>query len=248
MRARFKSALGFIMMLLIISIVLFAFYFVYKKVSSSDGDIKITGDLSINFHNGKKLKIDKEFKTKITVINNGDEDIYYYIEFVNPKNVSGVTYTLTDNALINVSDDLPKHNEIISSYILIKKGEIHDYELTFTNNSDSVASFELNCEQEALNDNSFAESILKNNEIKSESKTAVGKEIATENEGLIKTVDDYGATYYFRGNVQNNNVSINNLNFKIVRINGDGSVRLVLTGDPGELKKDIDIISNYLNI
>ena len=245
MRARFKSALGFIMMLLIISIVLFAFYFVYKKVRSSDGDIKITGDLSINFYNGKKVNIDKEFKTKITVINNGDEDIYYYIEFVNPKNTTGVTYTLTDNALINVSDDLPKHNEIISSYILIKKGEIHDYELTFTNNSDSVASLELNCEQEALNDNSFAESILKNNEIKSESKTAVGKEIATENEGLIKTVDDYGATYYFRGNVQNNNVSINNLNFKIVRINGDGSVRLVLTGDTGELKKYIDSNEKY---
>ncbi len=245
MRARFKSALGFIIMLLIISIVLFAFYFVYKKVRSSDGDIKITGDLSINFHNGKRVNIDKEFKTKITVINNGDEDIYYYIEFVNPKNAGGVTYSLTDNALINVSDDLPKNNEIISSYILIKKGEIHDYELTFTNSSDNIASVELNCEQEVLNNNTFAETILKNNEIKSESKTVVGKEIATEDEGLIKTVDDYGATYYFRGNVQNNNVSINNLNFKIVRINGDGSVRLVLASDTGELKKYVDSNDKY---
>ena len=245
MRARFKSALGFIMMLLIIAIVLFAFYFVYKKMRSSDGDIKITGDLSINFHNGKKIKIDKEFKTKITVINNGNEDIYYYIEFINPKNASGVTYTLTDNALINVSDELPKHNEIISSYILIKKGEIHDYELTFKNTSDNVAGVELDCEQEALNNNTFAETILKNNEIKSESKTVVGKEIATEDEGLIKTVDDYGATYYFRGNVQNNNVSINNLNFKIVRINGDGSVRLALASDTGELKKYVDSNDKY---
>lgn len=245
MRARFKSALGFIMMLLIISIVLFAFYFVYKKVRSSDGDIKITGDLSINFHNGKKINIDKEYKTKITVINNGNEDIYYYIEFINPKNASGVTYTLTDNALINVSDELPKHNEIISSYILIKKGEIHDYELTFKNTSDNVASVELDCEQETLNNNTFAETILKNNEIKSESKTVVGKEIATEDEGLIKTVDDYGATYYFRGNVQNNNVSINNLNFKIVRINGDGSVRLALASDTGELKKYVDSNDKY---
>ena len=245
MRARFKSALGFIMMLLIIAIVLFAFYFVYKKMRSSDGDIKITGDLSINFHNGKKIKIDKEFKTKITVINNGNEDIYYYIEFINPKNASGVTYTLTDNALINVSDELPKHNEIISSYILIKKGEIHDYELTFKNTSDNVASVELDCEQEALNNNTFAETILKNNEIKSESKTVVGKEIATEDEGLIKTVDDYGTTYYFRGNVQNNNVSINNLNFKIVRINGDGSVRLALASDTGELKKYVDSNDKY---
>ena len=245
MRARFKSALGFIMMLLIISIVLFAFYFVYKKVRSSDGDIKITGDLSINFHNGKRVKIDKEFKTKITVINNGNEDIYYYIEFINPKNASGVTYTLTDNALINVSDELPKHNEIISSYILIKKGEIHDYELTFKNTLDNVASVELDCEQEALNNNTFAETILKNNEIKSESKTIVGKDIATENEGLIKTVDDYGIAYYFRGNVQNNNVSINNLNFKIVRINGDGSVRLALASDTGELKKYVDSNDKY---
>lgn len=245
MRARFKSALGFIMMLLILSIVLFAFYFVYKKVRSSDGDIKITGDLSINFHNGKKINIDKEYKTKITVINNGNEDIYYYIEFINPKNANGVTYTLTDNALINVSDELPKHNEIISSYILIKKGEIHDYELTFKNTSDNVASVELDCEQEALNNNTFAETILKNNEIKSESKTVVGKEIATEDEGLIKTVDDYGATYYFRGNVQNNNVSINNLNFKIVRINGDGSVRLALASDTGELKKYVDSNDKY---
>lgn len=245
MRARFKSALGFIMMLLILSIVLFAFYFVYKKVRSSDGDIKITGDLSINFHNGKKINIDKEYKTKITVINNGNEDIYYYIEFINPKNASGVTYTLTDNALINVSDELPKHNEIISSYILIKKGEIHDYELTFKNTSDNVAGVELDCEQEALNNNTFAETILKNNEIKSESKTVVGKEIATEDEGLIKTVDDYGATYYFRGNVQNNNVSINNLNFKIVRINGDGSVRLALASDTGELKKYVDSNDKY---
>lgn len=233
------------MMLLILSIVLFAFYFVYKKVRSSDGDIKITGDLSINFHNGKKINIDKEYKTKITVINNGNEDIYYYIEFINPKNASGVTYTLTDNALINVSDELPKHNEIISSYILIKKGEIHDYELTFKNTSDNVASVELDCEQEALNNNTFAETILKNNEIKSESKTVVGKEIATEDEGLIKTVDDYGATYYFRGNVQNNNVSINNLNFKIVRINGDGSVRLALASDTGELKKYVDSNDKY---
>lgn len=245
MRTRFKSALGFIMMLLIIAIVLFAFYFVYKKMRSSDGDIKITGDLSINFHNGKKIKIDKEFKTKITVINNGNEDIYYYIEFINPKNANGVTYTLTDNALINVSDELPKHNEIISSYILIKKGEIHDYELTFKNTLDNVASVELDCEQEALNNNTFAETILKNNEIKSESKTIVGKDIATENEGLIKTVDDYGIAYYFRGNVQNNNVSINNLNFKIVRINGDGSVRLALANDTGELKKYVDSNEKY---
>ena len=42
-----------------------------------------------------------------------------------------------------------------------------------------------------------------------------------------------------------NNVSINNLNFKIVRINGDGSVRLVLANDTGELKKYVDSNEKY---
>ena len=42
--------------------------------------------------------------------------------------------------------------------------------------------------------------------------------------------DDLGTSYYFRGTVTNNNVSFAGFNWKIVRINGDGSVKLVLDG------------------
>ena len=51
---------------------------------------------------------------------------------------------------------------------------------------------------------------------------------------LNSAPDDYGTSYYFRGNVLDNNVTFAGKNWKIVRINGDGSVRFVLDGSAGE--------------
>ena len=48
--------------------------------------------------------------------------------------------------------------------------------------------------------------------------------------GLYKTVDDYGDTYYYRGKVDNNYVSFAGFIWRIVRINGDGSIRLIYSG------------------
>ena len=48
---------------------------------------------------------------------------------------------------------------------------------------------------------------------------------------LASTEDDYGTSYYFRGAVKNNYVQFANKCWKIVRIVGDGSVKLVLHND-----------------
>ncbi len=48
--------------------------------------------------------------------------------------------------------------------------------------------------------------------------------------GLYKESDDYGTTYYYRGNVKNNNVYFAGFYWQIVRINGDGSIRLMYNG------------------
>ena len=48
---------------------------------------------------------------------------------------------------------------------------------------------------------------------------------------LASTEDDYGTSYYFRGAVKNNYVQFANKCWKIVRINGDNSVKLVLHND-----------------
>ena len=48
--------------------------------------------------------------------------------------------------------------------------------------------------------------------------------------GLYQGTDDYGTTYYYRGNVKNNIVQFAGFYWQIVRINGDGSIRLMYDG------------------
>ena len=48
---------------------------------------------------------------------------------------------------------------------------------------------------------------------------------------LASTEDDYGTSYYFRGAVKNNYIQFANKCWRIVRIVGDGSVKLVLHND-----------------
>ena len=48
------------------------------------------------------------------------------------------------------------------------------------------------------------------------------------NDGLFSTEDDYGTSYYYRGPVSNNYVTFSNKCWRIVRIQGDGSIKLIL--------------------
>ena len=61
---------------------------------------------------------------------------------------------------------------------------------------------------------------------------------ATTDEGLFMAEDDEGESYYYRGAVKNNYVSFAGLTWRIIRRNGDGSVRMIYSGkstsDTGE--------------
>ena len=77
----------------------------------------------------------------------------------------------------------------------------------------------------------LAETILANNEEKNPI-TTPGAAISTADEALLaSTEDDYGTSYYFRGAVTNNYVEFANKCWRIVRIGGDGSVKLILHND-----------------
>ncbi len=47
---------------------------------------------------------------------------------------------------------------------------------------------------------------------------------------FCKGKDDFGDTYYFRGNPTNNWVKIGNFYWRIIRFNGNGSIRLIYSG------------------
>ena len=77
----------------------------------------------------------------------------------------------------------------------------------------------------------LAETILANNEVKAPI-TTPGATISTASEALLaSTEDDYGTSYYFRGAVTNNYVEFANKCWRIVRVGGDGSVKLILHND-----------------
>ena len=77
----------------------------------------------------------------------------------------------------------------------------------------------------------LSETILANNEIKTPI-TTPGAAASTASEALLaSTPDDYGTSYYFRGAVKNNYVEFANKCWRIVRIGGDGSVKLILHND-----------------
>ena len=64
--------------------------------------------------------------------------------------------------------------------------------------------------------------------------------------GLYQALDDYGTTYYYRGNVKNNNVYFAGYYWQIVRINGDGSIRLIYNGTQKDSEGNDQSINNKL--
>ena len=77
----------------------------------------------------------------------------------------------------------------------------------------------------------LSEAILAKNEVKAPI-TTPGAAISTASEALLaSTEDDYGTSYYFRGAVKNNYMEFANKCWRIVRVGGDGSVKLILHND-----------------
>ena len=68
------------------------------------------------------------------------------------------------------------------------------------------------------------------------SETPDFSKVATTNEGLFKAQEDLETSYYFRGAVDNNWVKFGkdssgkDIYWRIIRINGDGSIRMIYTG------------------
>ena len=68
-----------------------------------------------------------------------------------------------------------------------------------------------------------------NNANVSEPQTTPGSAISADTEAVLaSTEDDYGTSYYFRGAVTNNFVEYANMCWRIVRITGNGSIKMVL--------------------
>ena len=101
---------------------------------------------------------------------------------------------------------------------------------------------------ENLKNNNFASLILKNNKVINKEPTLTTSSNNTSDEsGLYKSTNtNSGTTYYFRGNVENNYVNFAGFTWRIVRINEDGTIRIVMQ-DGINNNANIAFNSNYNN-
>jgi len=89
--------------------------------------------------------------------------------------------------------------------------------------------------------------IVINNRNKGElTSTLLAETVTDDNSGLYESADDYGTSYVFRGTKTktNNHVIFGDYCYQIIRINGDGSIRIMYNGTPtdGACTTDNEII------
>ena len=77
-------------------------------------------------------------------------------------------------------------------------------------------------------------------------------QIADTDEGVFKAKDDDGDAYYYRGAVTNNYVKFADKFWRIIRINGDGTIRMIYDGETArengsELTLEISAFNTSLN-
>ena len=141
-----------------------------------------------------------------------------------------VTYKL----YLWIASDAPNsiQNKIYKSKIIVNSisnrvGDTYCLDNGFTKLSDCIL---------VLNNHETTTDIAKTN-IKAKGTPDFSK-TATTDEGLFMAEDDEGESYYYRGAVKNNYVSFAGFIWRIIRRNGNGSIRMIYSGkktsDTGE--------------
>lgn len=244
MQSKYKKILILIGLLIIVSISVGVAYLFYDKVISDNTEVVVEEELSINFNNGYIISNDGEYSFSIT--NSGDKDTYYEITYVELSGYNpNITYSLSGaESNINITNrKFEQDNNTLADNIIIKAKETQNFNLKITNLASS--NFKIKIKKLIDNEEYFNTTILKNNKLNKDTATKIGEEIATTNEGLIEDTDDYGLTYYYRGAVTNNYVKFADLMWRIVRINGDGTVKLVLDEALADLSRYNENITEF---
>ena len=226
MKKSYKTFLSLIGLLIIFIISIGCLYLINPR-SLINSIIEVNGDLSINFIDGKSIKTKDNKKIRFSITNNSDHVNYYVISFTKVR--GNATYKLISNNSVMISDYLKSVDSINSEYLSIDAKDTKSYILEISSEEGIKGTFKIqNIEEQ---NEYFSDMILKQTPPVNSAKTKVGVDVALDDEGLIKSNDDIGVSYYYRGSVKNNYVLFGGLLWRIVRINGNGTVRMILDGE-----------------
>ena len=181
------------------------------------------------------------------------------------SNTSTITTpsSVTVDSLLNQSFDIVSSGSITSSDTItlltkqLSNTEIYKYlvviyvDNALASNSVTSASFQGNISADA-NQGKYnpAKETLKalNLSLSSGTPNFTKTSTADGTNGIYSAEDDLGTSYYFRGNVTNNYVKFANKYWRIIRINGDGSIRMIYAGTSAHANGYDDSSANDMNI
>ena len=153
-----------------------------------------------------------------------------------------VSYTSNNNKV--VADNYHFDQET-GYYVLVNPSEIKSYDqsdigkYTCNNTSSQCRTiYKINSVTDTIVNNVDTYTITSNQNIVTKSieyASSLTNKMYSKS-GVYKTEDDEGESYYFRGKIDNNYVSFANQIWRIVRINGDGSIRLIRNDRVGTSK------------
>ena len=151
--------------------------------------------------------------------------------------LNAVAVYIEDGDDYSKSDTIPESGYTFNeenSYCIVNGEEDESITVSYDANTQSLSVSPLTTkgtkcylyfdEQQIL----LKDTILTSNEVNSGTPNFAS--VATTDEGMYATTDNLGTSYYFRGAVTNNYVQFAGYYWRIIRINGDGSIRIIYDG------------------
>ena len=153
------------------------------------------------------------------------------------SDLNAVAVYIEDGDDYSKSDTIPESGYTFNeenSYCIVNGEEDESITVSYDANTQSLSVSPLTTkgtkcylyfdEQQIL----LKDTILTSNEVNSGTPNFAS--VATTDEGMYATTDNLGTSYYFRGAVTNNYVQFAGYYWRIIRINGDGSIRIIYDG------------------
>jgi len=238
-----KKTISIIISIVLIIIIsgFFISYATYKKNNESNNDNSTYVDaneyISVNYKDGNYFDIDNMSSNEsvvkhISITNVKDTATYVTVALmdINKQN-DKIKVTLVDSDNNILYDDYLGNmdTEILKTKTLNAKESV-SFDIILTNMGD-YDNYGLTC-----NIMVYKEILESNKKIARDTILELTNVIHTEeseylnnftDSGLYETTDSLGTSYIYRGNVDSNYFKINDILFRIVRINGDGSIKLI---------------------
>jgi len=215
----------------------------YVSVKFSDNDLGLNAELNFGESVTKKFMIE----------NTGTADAkikMYFDQMINTYTEGSLTYTLSYSetedgpytevvSKTNVPQSQNASKKILTNSITIPVDKTYYYELEITLNylnyvnqdEDINAIFNTKFKVEDINyEINLGLETLKHLKQTSQGARTNFDEPATTDEGIFEMEDDYGTSYYYRGAVTNNYIKFAGFYWRIIRVNGDGSLRIIYDG------------------